>query len=465
MLVVVGAARVRKLVTVPVFVLLVVLGGCSQFVDSDVARVCRTLLPVLDPDAEHVDIIDTAISGRTIFAEMAVEISYRVTTARGRAVRRISCLFEAPRRSVPPDPALGVAQQLAAVVTEDGAIGPLRLHLLKQYWIAKGAAGAADPAPFATVGQVPQVPRRVAFAVQTALSSLPIISIYALLAAAYALVYGLVGRINLAFGELTILAGYGAFLGISALDASGFSGLGLGLIGGLVLAAYTGIAQGAALGRWVVAPLAGRPGQHLLIATIGLSLFWSEAVRLAQGTSTRWIGPVFNRPLALLRDGSFVVTITPMALLLPAIAGSAAVLLMLAMERTAFGRRWRAFSDDPTAAALLGVDPQRLILMTMMAAAACASLAGYLTTLYYGGVGFSGGQLVGLKALIAAVIGGIGSVPGALLGGVVLGLAETVWSALFPIELRDPAIFTLLVVMLALRPAGIMGVADPRNMV
>lgn len=438
-----------------------VIGGCGRLADSDAARVCRILLPVLDPDAERVEILDTALSGRTSTVEQAVAITYRVSTTRGDVERRISCLFEAPKRGVPPDHSLGAAQNLGAVVTEDGAIGPLRLHLLKRYWIAKGAAGAADPAPFATIGQVPQVPRRVAYAAQTALSSLPIISIYALLAAAYALVYGLVGRINLAFGELTILAGYGAFLGISAFDASGFTSI--GLLGGLALAVYSGLTQGAALGRWVVAPLAGRPGQHLLIATIGLSLFWSEAVRLAQGSSNRWIGPLFNRPLALLRDGAFVVTITPMALILPLIAGTAAAALMLVMERTSFGRRWRAFSDDPTAAALLGVDPQRLILMTMLAASGCASLSGYLTTLYYGGIGFSGGQLVGLKALIAAVIGGIGSVPGALLGGVVLGLAEAIWSALFPIELRDPAIFTLLVVMLAVRPEGIIGVSEAHS--
>lgn len=442
-------------------VVLVVLGGCGRLADSDAARVCRMLLPVLDRDGEQVEIIETSGGGQWSFAEQAIEITYRIATpGGGMVVRRISCLFEAPKRGVPPDPQLGVAQNLAAIVTEDGAIGPLRLHLLKQHWIAKGAAAAADPAPFATAGEVPRVPRRVAFAVQTALSALPVISIYALLAAAYALVYGLVGRINLAFGELTILAGYGAFLGIAALDASGFQGLGIGLIGGLALAAYTGLTQGAALGRFVLTPLAGRPGQHLLIATIGLSLFWSEAVRLAQGSSNRWIGPLFNRPLALIRDGAFVVTVTPMALVLPVIAGAAAVLLVLAMERTSFGRRWRAFADDPKAAALLGVDPNRLILTTMLAAAGCASLAGYLTTLYYGGIGFSGGQLVGLKALIAAVIGGIGSVPGALLGGVVLGLAEAIWSALFPIELRDPAIFTLLVVMLALRPDGMLGAGE-----
>jgi branched-chain amino acid transport system permease protein len=92
-----------------------------------------------------------------------------------------------------------------------------------------------------------------------------------------------------------------------------------------------------------------------------------------------------------------------------------------------------------------------------VAASACTALAGPLTTLHYGGVGFSGGQMTGLKALIAAVIGGIGSVPGALLGGVVLGLAETMWSALFAIETRDPAIFVLLCILLAVRPEGLLG--------
>jgi branched-chain amino acid transport system permease protein len=344
------------------------------------------------------------------------------------------------------------------VVTDDGALGPLRLHLLKQNWIARGGASAADPAPYATVGPVPDAPRWLATALQHAVSALPIIAIYALLAAAYALVYGLVGRINLAFGELTVLAGYGAFLGFSALG--GDRSLLLGLLGALAMALYTGISQGAALGRWLIAPLSGRPGQHVLIATIGLSLFWSELVRLTQGADHRWMGPVFNRPLALARSGDFVVTVTPMALLLPALAVAAAAVLLLVMQRTAFGRRWRAFADDPKAAELLGTDPQRLVLATMGLASACAALAGLLTTLYYGGVGFAGGQLIGLKALIAAIIGGVGSVPGALLGGVLLGLAETIWSAAFTIDSRDPAVFLLLVLLLAVRPEGVLGIRE-----
>lgn len=446
--------------------LVLALGGCSRLIDTDAVRLCRSLLPVLDRNAEQIEVINTAISGRTSRIEQAVVLDYRVSRGSGQPViRRISCIYAVPATEPAVDPVLGVAAQLDAVVTDEGALGPLRLHLLKQNWIARGASAAADPAPFATLGQLPSVSRRTAILLQTVLSALPIISIYALLAAAYALVYGLVGRINLAFGELTILAGYGAFIGISAIE--GGSATGLGLIAGAGLAFYAGMTQGAALGRWVLLPLVGRPGQHLLIATIGLSLFWSELLRLAQGSSNRWIGPVFNRPLALARDGTYVVTITPMALLLPVVAGLAAALLVLVVNRSRFGRRWRAFADDPKAAEMMGVDPSRLVVVTMLLASACASLAGYLTTLYYGGIGFAGGQLVGLKALIAAVVGGIGSVQGALLGGVVLGLAEAVWSACFQIEYRDPAIFLLLVVVLTLRPEGLLrqgsrGIAQER---
>ncbi len=437
------------ILALPVF-----MAGCTQLIDSDAARVCRTLLPALDRDADSVSIVQLVITGRSSVKEQAVSMDYR-TAQSGAASRRMSCLFKAETAGDRRDPLLGVAALLVSVITDDGALGPLRLHLLKQNWIARGGSAASDPAPYATMGAVPSVPRWLAVTVQHGVAALPIISIYALLAAAYALVYGLVGRINLAFGELTILAGYGAFLGFTIFDGQG--ALLAGLAGAFILAIYTGVSQGAALGRWVLEPLVGRRGQHVLIATSGLSLFWSELMRLSQGSGHRWIGPVFNRPLALMRDGGYVVTVTPMALLLPLIAGAGAVGLLALMQRSAFGRRWRAFSDDPKAAELLGTDPRRLVLTTMAAASACTALAGLLTTLYYGGVGFSGGQMTGLKALIAAVIGGIGSVPGALLGGVVLGLAETMWSALFAIETRDPAIFVLLCILLAVRPEGLLG--------
>jgi branched-chain amino acid transport system permease protein len=439
-------------VSVAVWLLAIELSGCAQFIDTEQARLCRSLLPVLDPSAERID-AQTKTTGRLPASEMTVTITYRAVGADAPpTAHRITCLFAPAGAGSAAGLQLGAAAQLADVVTDGGPISPLRLYLLKQNWVARGAAQAADPSPYSTLGRVPVVPRRFAIGLQNAVGALPLISIYALLAAAYSLIYGLTGRINLAFGELTILAGYGAFLGSEMVQGRGSAAL--TLAAALAVGLFTGISHGAAMGRWVLAPLAGRPGQHVLIATIGLSLFWSEFVRLTQGTANRWMEPMFNRPMALARNGDFVVTVTLMAIVVPIIAAVAAGGLWFVIRRTAFGRRWRSYADDPLAAEMMGANPSRLVFSTMVLAAGAAALAGVLTTFYYGGVGFSGGQLVGLKALVAAVIGGIGIVEGALIGGVVLGLAETIWSALFTIESRDVAIFVMLVLWLAVRGAG-----------
>jgi branched-subunit amino acid ABC-type transport system permease component len=137
-----------------------------------------------------------------------------------------------------------------------------------------------------------------------------------------------------------------------------------------------------------------------------------------------------------------------------------AVLLLAVMRRTAFGRNWRAIADDPLAASLFGVDGRRVFAATFALAAALAGVAGFVMTAYYGGVGYGAGLVLGLKALVAAVLGGIGSVGGALLGGLAIGLAEALWSATMPIESRDIAVFVLLSVVLALRPGGLRGFGD-----
>jgi branched-chain amino acid transport system permease protein len=131
------------------------------------------------------------------------------------------------------------------------------------------------------------------------------------------------------------------------------------------------------------------------------------------------------------------------------------------MRWSRFGRAWRACADDAQAAALFGIDRGRVMLTTFALASALAGLAGYAMTIYYGTLGYAGGMVLGLKALLAAVAGGIGSVPGAFLGGLLLGCTEALWSALFPIEFRELAIFTLLVVLLVVRPSGLFGFAEP----
>jgi branched-chain amino acid transport system permease protein len=132
------------------------------------------------------------------------------------------------------------------------------------------------------------------------------------------------------------------------------------------------------------------------------------------------------------------------------------------LARSRFGREWRAFADDPGAAALFGVAPRRLLASTFVLAGALAGLAGWVIAVYYGNVGFAMGTMLGLKALVAAVLGGIGSVPGAFLGGVLVALIEAVWSAYFDIGYRDVVVFSLLIVVFVLRPGGLLGFSGPQ---
>jgi len=171
---------------------------------------------------------------------------------------------------------------------------------------------------------------------------------------------------------------------------------------------------------------------------------------------------VFNQPLPLARAQDFVVTVTPMQIVvaLAGLAAAGAVLLLL--WRTSFGRAWRAFADDPGTAALFGVDGERLFAATFLIAGLLAGLAGWVVATYYGNVSHSLGALLGLKALVAAVVGGIGSVPGAFLGGICVALIEALWSAYFDITQRDIVVFSLLIVVFVLRPGGLLGFSGPK---
>ncbi len=160
----------------------------------------------------------------------------------------------------------------------------------------------------------------------------------------------------------------------------------------------------------------------------------------------------------MARAGDFLVTTAPNALLAGAFALIAGFVLVSVMLRTRFGRRWRAYADDPLGAQLLGVSPRAIFAQTFALASAFAGLSGYVMTMYYGSVGYGAATALGLKALIAAILGGVGSIPGAFLGGFIVGAFEAVWSTYFAIDYRDVAIFSLLAIVLVLRPGGILGV-------
>lgn len=432
----------------PAILLACAVGGCAG-IDSGQARTCRSVLPALNAPEAAIDIVRT----RALLLGEGVRIDYRVRDAAGGIqIRYAECRFAAA------NPAAPERGGLIGVTTEAGPLGEVRLHLLRRFWLEREGA-AADPEPVANASAVPTLPRAAAVALQHTLLALPPTAIYALLAAAYALVYGLVGRINFAFGELAAVGGYAAFLGFAIAGSGASAEPAMALA--LVLAATAALSYGVAAGRLVFAPLVRARGQQLLIATIALAILLQEYLRLAQGARLLWVRPLLNAPQAVARSGDFIVTMTPVAMAAVAACALAAIALLALMRWSRFGRAWRACADDPLSAALFGVDGRAVLLRTFALASLLAGLAGYVVTVYYGTLGYAGGIVLGLKSLLAAVAGGIGSVPGALLGGILLGAAEAAWSALFPIELRDLAVLSLLVALLIARPGGLFGLNEP----
>ena len=164
----------------------------------------------------------------------------------------------------------------------------------------------------------------------------------------------------------------------------------------------------------------------------------------------------------MARAQDFVVTVTPMQVVVALLGLAAAGAVLWLLGRTRFGRSWRAFADDPGTAALVGVDGRRLLAATFLLAGLLAGLSGWIVAAYYGNISHSMGAMLGLKALVAAVVGGIGSVPGAFLGGVCVALIEALWSAYFDITARDIVVFSLLIVVFVLRPGGLLGFAGPK---
>ena len=185
-----------------------------------------------------------------------------------------------------------------------------------------------------------------------ALDGLPLAAIYALMAAAYSLIYGLIGRINFTFGELAAAGGYAA--AIAALAVAGWPPAPL-LTAAFLLAAAVASSWGFASALTLFIPLRHAKGQQTLVATIGLALFLRELLRLAQGDRSSWMSPQLNQPFALARAGEFVAVATPMAFVASAVALGVGLGLVLVFRFSRIGREWRAYADDPLAAEMMGV--------------------------------------------------------------------------------------------------------------
>ncbi|WP_134499548.1 branched-chain amino acid ABC transporter permease [Microvirga pakistanensis] len=424
---------------------LFLLAACGLTIDADQARVCRSTLPALNP-------------GATVTVQRIED---------GPAARSITILYSAQYPDRPPldryaictFAAEGLAldkAELTGLATEEGPVSGASLYILKHYYLNTPEGVAADPGspPHAAVVELPSV---LAYWLQQILVSLPRTAIYALLSVAFALVFGLSGRVNLAFGELAAIGSAATVTGVAIVLASGLNSPLLGIAAGLLGAVFAGAMHSAIGGSFTISRIRTGSSQPSLIATVGLSLALMEYLRLVQSPVTIWLPPIWSDAWPLARSADFLVSLTPVSLITAGTGLTAALGLLWLMRATRFGRAWRAAADDAGAAALMGVNGPRLLTQTLALAGGMAGLSGMLIVLQYGGLGFAGGFQYGLKALIGAVIGGIGSIPGALLGGFVIGLYETAWSAYLPIEGRDIALYAALVVFLIFRPGGLLG--------
>jgi len=425
------------------FAALAALSSCSLPVETDQARLCRMALPALSPPDMQI----TLKRQKEDADGKGVEVRY----LDGDDVTHIArCGFRAPGRPLH-------SQDLVDIAIDGVSLSEVKRFFLIRFWLATPEARAADPAPLGDVAALPNLPRQLAYVLQQAINGMPLTAVYGLLAAAYSLVYGLVGRINLAFGELAAAGGYAAAFGASLWIGAPPA---MVLAVALVFAIFVAATGGVAASRWVFQPMHRASGQLVLVATIGLALFMGEFLRLSQGEQAGSVSPILNTPFGVARAGDFIVTTAPDALMAAALALGAGGSLLLVMAKTRFGREWRAFADDPLGAQLFGVSPTTIFARTFALASGFAGLSGFVMTMFYGAVGYGEATTLGLKALVAAILGGIGSIPGAFLGGLLVGVFEALWSTAFPIDYRDVAVFSLLAIVLTLRPGGILGVRD-----
>jgi branched-chain amino acid transport system permease protein len=285
-------------------------------------------------------------------------------------------------------------------------------------------------------------------------------SIYALIAIGYTMVYGIIGMINFAHGEIYMI---GAYTGLVVLAALGVqSGLPLPLVilaALLVSVLITGL-YGWTVERVAYRPLRGSPRLVPLISAIGMSIFLQNYVQIGQGSRDMSVPALIPGAIEVPLTSDFTLTVAYSRLLIIGVTVALMIALTLFIARSRMGRACRACAQDMRMANLLGIDTDRVISFTFVLGAMLAAVGGVLIGLSIGKLNPYIGFIAGIKAFTAAVLGGIGSIPGAMLGGVLLGLAETFASAYMPTEYKDVVAFGLLVLILLFRPTGLLGKPD-----
>jgi branched-chain amino acid transport system permease protein len=286
-------------------------------------------------------------------------------------------------------------------------------------------------------------------------------AMYALLALGFTMVYGIIELINFAHFNIFMV---GSFVAMWMMQAMGFTGqshilYGLPLIGLLLLVLavtmlVTGI-LGALIERYTLRALRGVSGPAPMITTIGLSYILFNVILLATGADSK----NYSNPMPNVRWDFGGVVLRLREVLLWALAISLMIALHYFVRSTKMGKAMQATAQDQEAARMVGVDVDSVVVVTFFMGSALAGAAGLIFGLYYNYTSFIIGYTAGLRAFTAAVLGGIGSIPGAMLGGVLIGLIESLGGQYLAVRWTDVIIFSILVLVLVFRPTGLLGTA------
>ncbi|MDD0844316.1 high-affinity branched-chain amino acid ABC transporter permease LivH [Pseudomonas sp. Gutcm_11s] len=292
---------------------------------------------------------------------------------------------------------------------------------------------------------------------QQLVNGLTVGSTYALIAIGYTMVYGIIGMINFAHGEVYMIGSYVAFIVIAGLTMMGLDSLPLLIIGAFAASIIVASAYGYSIERVAYRPLRGSNRLIPLISAIGMSIFLQNEILLAQDSKDKAIATLIPGNIVFGESTMNGVVISYMQILIFVVTFLVMYGLTMFITKSRLGRACRACAEDIKMANLLGINTNNIIALTFVIGATLAAVAAVLLGMQYGVINPHIGFLAGIKAFTAAVLGGIGSIPGAMLGGLVLGVAEAFGADIFGDQYKDVVAFSLLVLVLLFRPTGILG--------
>ena len=272
-------------------------------------------------------------------------------------------------------------------------------------------------------------------------------SVYAIIALGYTMVYGIAKMLNFAHGDVIMVGGYVVFLATSIL--------GLPAWAAILMAVVVCTLLGITIERIAYKPLRGASSLSVLITAIGVSYFLQNAALILFGADTKSFNSVVNLPSLKLMDGA--ITISDETLVTIVVCILVMVLLTTFINKTKTGQAMLAVSADRGAATLMGINVNKTIAVTFAIGSGLAAIAGVLLCSSYPVLSSTTGSMPGIKAFTAAVFGGIGSIPGAMIGGLLLGIIENLSKAYISSQLSDPIVFGILIIVLLFKPSGLMG--------